>query len=67
VSTLGPTIAKRLMQFFAGLSPGAACVLPEPTEREQGVLAAVDTACNPDRSNLRDHVGHYRRGSQLAS
>jgi DNA-binding NarL/FixJ family response regulator len=39
----GPTIARRLMQFFAGLPPGAAQVqaFPELTEREQEILALL--------------------------
>lgn len=39
----GPTIAKRLMQFFAGLPPGATQTqaFPELTEREQEILALL--------------------------
>ncbi|HZS90951.1 MAG TPA: response regulator transcription factor [Chloroflexota bacterium] len=39
----GPTIAKRLMQFFAGLPPGAAQAqaFPELTEREQEILGLL--------------------------
>ncbi|MGH2443972.1 MAG: response regulator [Chloroflexota bacterium] len=38
----GPTIANRLMQFFAGLKPGAAQhVFPELTEREHEILALM--------------------------
>lgn len=39
----GPAIAKRLMQFFAGLPPGAAQAqaFPELTEREQEILALL--------------------------
>jgi DNA-binding NarL/FixJ family response regulator len=38
----GPTIAKRLMQFFGGLKPGAAHhAFPELTEREQEILAMM--------------------------
>src|SRR5438270_9141908 len=38
----GPTIARRLTQFFAGLKPGAAQqTFPELTEREQEILALI--------------------------
>lgn len=38
----GPTIARRLTQFFAGLKPGAAQqAFPELTEREQEILALI--------------------------
>ncbi len=37
----GPAIAKRLMQFFAGLKPGATSALPELTERDHEVLALI--------------------------
>ena len=37
----GPSIAKRLMQFFGGLKPGASHAFPELTEREQEILALL--------------------------
>lgn len=38
----GPTIAKRLMQFFGGLKPGAMHqAFPELTEREQEILGMI--------------------------
>ena len=37
----GPAIAKRLIQFFSGLKPGATSSLPELTVREQEILALI--------------------------
>jgi DNA-binding NarL/FixJ family response regulator len=37
----GPVIAKRLMQFFASLTPTASTAFPELTEREREILALL--------------------------
>lgn len=42
-AVFGPTIAKRLMQFFEGLKPGATQqhAFPELTDREEEILALI--------------------------
>jgi DNA-binding NarL/FixJ family response regulator len=73
----GPTIAKRLMQFFAGLPPGAAQqqAFPELTEREQEVLALLaQHQTNPEIAQrlglspktVRNHVSNIFSKLQVA-
>ncbi len=73
----GPTIAKRLMQFFAGLTPGAAQAqaFPELTEREQEILALLaQHQTNPEIAQrlglspktVRNHVSNIFSKLQVA-
>lgn len=66
-AVFGPTIARRLIEYFAGSSPGPAHAFPELTQREREVLelvarghgnAAIARELSISPKTVRNHVSN---------